>query len=53
MVLNDKPGADSVQALTDLSKVHGGTIGRSDVARFVVDRLTDDQWLRRAPLIRG
>jgi uncharacterized protein YbjT (DUF2867 family) len=53
MVLNDKPGTGAVQALTDLSDVHGGTIGRSDVARFVVDQLTDDQWLRRAPLIRG
>jgi len=53
MVLNDKPGTGVVQALTDLSDVHGGTIGRSDVARFVVDQLTNDQSLRRAPLIRG
>ena len=53
MVLNDKPGDGSVRALTDLSKVHGGTIARSDVASFVVDQLTDDQWLRRAPLISG
>jgi uncharacterized protein YbjT (DUF2867 family) len=53
VVLNDKPGTGAVQALTDLSDVHGGTIARSDVASFVVDQLTDDQWLSHAPLIRG
>jgi hypothetical protein len=37
--------------LTDLSGVHGGTIARSDVAEFVVQQLTTDTWLRKAPLI--
>jgi hypothetical protein len=37
--------------LTDLSDVHGGTIARSDVAEFVVQQLTTDTWLRKAPLI--
>jgi uncharacterized protein YbjT (DUF2867 family) len=50
-VLNDKPARGTVQALTDLSHIHGGTVSRSDVAKFVVQQLTDDTWLRRAPLI--
>lgn len=50
-VLNDEPARGSARALTDLSGQRGGTIARADVAKFVVDQLTDDQWLRRAPLI--
>ncbi|CAN7710441.1 SDR family oxidoreductase [Rhizobium rhizogenes] len=50
-VLNDKPARGHVKALTDLSGVHGGTIARSDVAEFVVQQLTTDTWLRKAPLI--
>jgi uncharacterized protein YbjT (DUF2867 family) len=50
-VLNDKPARGGVKALTDLSGVHGGTIARSDVADFVVQQLTTDAWLRKAPLI--
>jgi uncharacterized protein YbjT (DUF2867 family) len=53
VVLNDKPPKGRVEALTDLSKVHGGAIARGDVAMFVVDQLTDDRWLHQAPLIRG
>ena len=52
VVLNDKPPKGRVEALTDLSHVHGGTIARGDVATFVVDRLTDDRWLHQTPLIR-
>jgi putative NADH-flavin reductase len=51
MILNDKPAKGSVRAQTDLSKIHGGSIARADVATFVVQQLTDDTWLRRAPLI--
>ena len=51
VVLNDKPAKGSVRAQTDLSNIHGGTIARADVAKFVVQQLTDDKWLRRAPLI--
>jgi uncharacterized protein YbjT (DUF2867 family) len=51
MVLNDKPAKGSVHAQTDLSRIHGGTVARRDVAKFVVKQLTDDVWLRRAPLI--
>jgi uncharacterized protein YbjT (DUF2867 family) len=50
-ILNDKPSHDTVRALTDLSGFHGGTISRQDVAKFVVDQLHADTWLRRSPLI--
>ena len=52
VVLNDKPSRGKVEALTDLSNVHGGSIARGDVARFVVDQLTSDAWLRQSPLIK-
>ena len=51
VVLNDKPARGTVRAQTDLSGIHGGAVSRSDVAKFVVQQLTDDTWLRRAPLI--
>lgn len=50
-VLNDKPARGRIRALTDLSGMHGGTITRADVADFVVQQLTADTWLRKAPLI--
>ncbi len=50
-ILNDKPERGGIKALTDLSGVHGGTIARADVAEFVVQQLTADTWLRKAPLI--
>ncbi|WP_257166316.1 NAD(P)-dependent oxidoreductase [Bradyrhizobium sp. SRS-191] len=50
-MLNDKPGGQAVRALTDLSGFHGGTIARADVARFVVDQVSDDSFLHRSPLI--
>ena len=50
-MLNDKPGRDSIRALTDMSGFHGGTISRENVARFVLDQLRADVWLHRSPLI--
>jgi uncharacterized protein YbjT (DUF2867 family) len=50
-VLNDKPARGGVKALTDLSGVRGGSIARADVAEFVVQQLTEETWLRKAPLI--
>ncbi|WP_298887208.1 SDR family oxidoreductase [uncultured Bradyrhizobium sp.] len=50
-VLNDKPGRGQVQALTDLSAFHGGSISRQDVATFVLDQVRGDAWLHRSPLI--
>jgi len=50
-VLNDKPGRDTIRTLTDLSDFHGGTISRQDVAKFVLDQVSDDAWLHHSPLI--
>ena len=50
-VLSDEPACGRIRALTDLSGVHGGKIARADVADFVVQQLTADAWLHRAPLI--
>jgi len=50
-ILNDKPGRGAVRALTDLSKFHGGTIARADVAKFVLDQVRDPTWAHRSPLI--
>jgi putative NADH-flavin reductase len=50
-ILNNKPGRGAIKALEDLSAFHGGSISRQDVAKFVLDQLSADAWLRRAPLI--
>lgn len=50
-ILNNKPGRGTVRALDDLSGFHGGNIAREDVARFVVDQVEGEAWLRRSPLI--
>ena len=50
-VLNNNKQPREVRALTDLNGFNGGTISRADVARFVVEQLYSDQWLRQAPLI--
>ncbi len=50
-VLTDKPGRDTARAITDLSGFRGGTIAREDVARFVLDQISDDTFVHRAPLI--
>lgn len=50
-ILNNKPGLGAVRTLTDLSKFHGGSIARQDVAKFVLDQTTSETWLRKSPLI--
>ena len=50
-MLTNGPARGSVRAFTDLSGVNGGKVARADVARFVVDQLTTDTWLRRTPVI--
>jgi len=50
-ILNNKPGRGTIKALEDLSDFHGGCISRQDVAKFVLDQLSADVWLRRTPLI--
>lgn len=51
VILTDAPARGNVRAVTNLAGVHGGKIARADVARFVVDQLTSDTWLKRTPLI--
>jgi putative NADH-flavin reductase len=50
-VLNNKPGRGTIKAIEDLSDFHGGSISREDVAKFVLDQVSADAWLRRSPLI--
>jgi uncharacterized protein YbjT (DUF2867 family) len=50
-MLTDDPARGSARAFTDLAGVKGGKIARADVARFVVEQLTTDTWLRRTPVI--
>jgi uncharacterized protein YbjT (DUF2867 family) len=52
MVLTNKPLTDNIRAQVDLELVHGGSISRGDVARFVVHELVAKQWVGQAPLIR-
>ena len=49
--LTDDSARGSVRAVTDLAAVKGGKIARADVARFVVEQLTTDTWLRRTPVL--
>ena len=49
--LTDDPARGSVRTVTDLAAVKGGEIARADVARFVVEQLTTDTWLRRTPVL--
>jgi len=50
-MLTDDPAKGNVTASIDLASINGGRIARADVARFVVDQLTTDTWLRRTPVI--
>lgn len=49
--LTDHPARGSVRALTDLAGFHGGKVARADVAKFVVEQLTTDTWLRQTPVV--
>jgi uncharacterized protein YbjT (DUF2867 family) len=50
-MLNDKAGRGDIRALTDLTGIHGGSISRNDVARFVLDQIGTEDWLHQSPLI--
>ena len=50
MLTNDPPRG-RVRASADLAGLNGGKIARADVSQFVVEQLTNDTWLRRAPVI--
>ncbi len=49
--LNDEPARGNIRAFTDVAGIHGGKIARADVARFVVEQVMADTWLKRTPLI--
>jgi len=50
MLTND-PARGSLRAVADLASVHGGKIARTDVARFVVEQLATDTWLKQTPVL--
>jgi uncharacterized protein YbjT (DUF2867 family) len=50
-MLTNNPARGSLRAVADLAGVSGGKIARADVARFVVEQLATDAWLRRTPVI--
>jgi putative NADH-flavin reductase len=53
MILTNKPPSGKVQATVDLAGVHGGSISRADVARFIVGELSANRWVRQSPLLRS
>lgn len=50
-MLTDDPARGKVRAVTNLAGVNGGKIARADVARFVVEQLAVDTWLRQTPVL--
>jgi uncharacterized protein YbjT (DUF2867 family) len=52
-MLTDDPAQGSVRAVINLAGINGGKVARADVARFVLDQLTTDTWLRRTPVLLG
>lgn len=50
-VLTNKPGRGAIRALTDLSNFRGGSIAREDVAKFVLDQINTELWIKKSPLI--
>ncbi|NWD71095.1 SDR family oxidoreductase [Pseudomonas gingeri] len=50
MLTNDS-ARGSFRAVTDLAGVNGGKIARTDVARFVVEQLAADTWLKQTPVL--
>jgi len=49
--MTNQTGIGGSKSITDLSQYHGGGIARGDGARFVVDQITSNAWLRKSPLI--
>ncbi|GGA02937.1 NAD(P)-dependent oxidoreductase [Dyella caseinilytica] len=50
MLTND-PARGSVRAIVDLASIKGGKVARADVARFVVEQLVTNTWLKQTPLL--
>lgn len=49
--LTDDQARGSVRAVTNLASINGGKVARADVARFAVEQLTADTWVRQTPVI--
>lgn len=49
--LTNDPARGSFRAVDELAGINGGKIARADVARFVVEQLATDTWLKRTPLL--
>jgi putative NADH-flavin reductase len=50
-MLVNGPAHGTVRAIGDLASVHGGKVSRADVARFVVEQLVTDTWLKQTPVL--
>jgi uncharacterized protein YbjT (DUF2867 family) len=50
MLTND-PARESLRAIADLAGVNGGKVARADVARFVVEQLATNTWLKKTPVL--
>ena len=50
MLTND-PARGSLRAIADLAGVNGGKVARADVARFVVEQLATNTWLKQTPVL--
>ena len=50
MLTND-PARESPRAIADLAGVNGGKVARADVARFVVEQLVTNTWLKKTPVL--
>jgi len=50
MLTND-PARGSLRAIGDLAGVNGGKVARADVARFVVEQLATNTWLKQTPVL--
>lgn len=48
-LLTNGPARGGVRAIVDLADINGGKIARVDVARFVVEQLAKDTWLKQTP----
>lgn len=51
VVLSDKPPVGPLHAAEVGQEKPGAVVSRSEVARFLLDAVEDDTWMRRAPLI--
>jgi Putative NADH-flavin reductase len=49
--LTNDPARGSLRAIADLAGVDGGKIARADVARFVVEQLATNTWLKQTPVL--